>query len=130
MTIVTVMSQLMMVRQNQEEIEEVEEQPYIYTGTVLTKKMGVNYGVSGKETYYNLPMNYCIYYMQQLGYNYSYWVRSDGVKMYGDYVMIAADTTYRPKGTILPTSLGLGMVCDHCEAAETCHGQIDIAVTW
>lgn len=99
-------------------------------GSKLNRRSGVNQGPSGKETYYNLPMNHCVYYMRQLGYNYSYWVRSDGVKMYGDYVMVACDTNVRPKGTILNTSLGLAMVCDHCEASESCYGQIDIAVTW
>lgn len=101
-----------------------------YQGSILTKSSGVNYGPNGKETYYNLPMNGCIYYMQQLGYNYEYWVRSDGCKMYGDYIMIATNTNIRPKGTILQTSLGLGIVCDHCEAAEGTLNQIDIAVVW
>ena len=101
-----------------------------YSGTVLTRSSGVNYGPSGKETYYNLPMNGVIYYMQLLGYNYQYWVRSDGVKMYGDYIMLAANTNIRPKGIILQTSLGLGMVCDHCEAADGTLNQLDIAVTW
>lgn len=109
-------------------INEVEESAY--NGPVLTKRMGVNNGPSGKETYYNLPMNHCIYYMKELGYDYDYRVRYDGVKMYGDYVMIAADTRVRPKGTVLQTSLGAGMVCDHCEASEVCYGQIDIAVVW
>lgn len=100
------------------------------SGSTLTRSSGVCYGPSGRETYYNLPMDGCIYYMQQLGYNYSYWVRNDGCKMYGDYIMIAANTNAYPKGTILPTSLGMGMVCDHCEAAAWGISSIDIATTW
>lgn len=103
---------------------------YEYDGQKLTASLGTITGPSGKETYYNLPMGLCIKYMQDLGFNYEYWVRNDGCKMYGNYIMVAADTTIRPKGTILKTSLGLGMVCDHCEAAEITYGQIDLAVTW
>lgn len=101
-----------------------------YSGTKLTRQLGTVMGPNGKETYYNLPMSVVIKYMKDLGYNYNYWVRSDGCKMYGEYIMLAADTNIRPKGTILKTSLGLGIVCDHCEASESYPGQIDIAVTW
>ena len=101
-----------------------------YPGTKLTRQLGTVIGPNGKETYYNLPMSLVIKYMQDLGYNYNYWVRADGCKMYGQYIMLAADTRIRPKGTILKTTLGLGMVCDHCEASESTWGQIDIAVTW
>jgi hypothetical protein len=44
--------------------------------------------------------------------------------------MVAADTNILPKGTMIDTSLGMGMVCDHCESSETNHRQIDIAVNW
>ena len=95
----------------------------------LNAYIGVFYGPSGKETYYNLSMKRVISYMKDLGYDYEYWVREDGVKMYGEYIMVAANTKIRSKGTILETSLGTGMVCDHCVASETTN-QIDIAVTW
>lgn len=101
-----------------------------YSGDVLTKSVGVVYGPSGRETYYNLPMNNCIRYMKDLGYDYEYWVRNDGVKMYGNYIMVAGNTNVYPKGTIIQTSLGLGIICDHCEAAEWGISNLDIAVTW
>ena len=91
----------------------------------LTKSGGVFFGPSGKETYYNLNMSKCVSIMESMGYNYEVWTRDDGVKMYGYYVMIAANTSVYPKGSILDTSMGLGIVIDHCVA-----GFIDIAVTW
>jgi 3D (Asp-Asp-Asp) domain-containing protein len=107
--------------------EEIE----VYTGPVLTKSKGVNYGPSGKETYYNLPMHNVVRYMKDLGYDYEYWVRSDGVKMYGDYVMIAADLSIRPKGTVIQTSLGLGIVCDTGDFVYSGNSSwIDIATSW
>ena len=51
--------------------------------------------------------------------------------MYGDYIMLATDTYRIPKGTILETTLGTGIVCDHCESAESYSGTwIDVAVSW
>lgn len=94
----------------------------------LTRSSGVFYGPSGKETFYNLPMGNCINIMRDLGYSveqYPFWVREDGCKMLGYYVMIAANTNIYPKGTIIQTSMGKGIVVDHCVA-----GNIDITVTW
>ena len=104
-----------------------ESQPH------LTKQSGVFYGESGKETYYNLPMGRVVNYMRELGYTveeYPYWVRSDGAKMLGNYVMLAANTDAYPKGTILKTSLGYGIVCDDCPAARSGRVSLDIATSW
>ena len=111
-----------------EKVDIVEQIP-AYNGEKLTKSKGVVYGPSGKETYYNLPMNGVIRLMKDLGYDYEYWVREDGCKMYGDYIMLAANTNIYPKGTIIETSLGIGCVCDHCERAEY-DPVFDLAVTW
>lgn len=103
-----------------------ESQPH------LTKRSGVFYGPSGKETYYNLPMGRVINYMRDLGYTteeYPYWVRSDGAKMLGDYVMVAADLSVYSKGSIVPTSLGKGIVCDTGAFAGSSVA-LDIAVNW
>lgn len=123
-----------------EEEPEVEEETetdieieteYIYEGKKLNSVIGTVSGPSGKETYYNLPMNVVVKYMEDLGYNYSYWIRDDGCKMYGNYIMVATDTRRIPKGTIIETSLGLGIVCDHCEsAAGSSEIWLDIATTW
>ena len=101
-----------------------------WDGTVLNPRNGSIIGPSGKETYYNLPMQGVISIMRAAGFNYEYWIRSDGVKMYGDYVMIAADLSIRPRGSLVPTSLGMGIVCDTGTFIYTNPTQIDIAVAW
>ena len=75
-------------------------------------------------------MDKCVQIMRDKGYNYDYWVRSDGVKMYGNYVMVAADLSTRPKGTIVETTLGDGIVVDTGTFVETNPSQLDIAVAW
>ena len=104
-----------------------------WTGAVLTKSKGVIIGPSGKETYYNLDMSKIVSAMRSLGFSeadYPYWVRADGVKMLGDYVMIAANYSIRPKGTIIESSLGYAIVCDTGSFVNNNPTQIDIAVTW
>lgn len=94
----------------------------------LTKEGGVFNGPSGRETWYSLPMTGVVNHMRNLGYTeaeYPYWVREDGCKMLGDFIMVAANTYELPKGTIIDTSRGEALVCDHCPA-----GHIDIATVW
>ena len=62
--------------------------------------------------------------------NYPYWVRNDGCKMLGPYIMCAADQSIRPLGTIIDTSLGKAIVCDTGEFIYANPYQLDIAVTW
>jgi hypothetical protein len=101
-----------------------------YTGPVLTKKMGRITGPSGEETYYNLNMSKVVQNMKDNGYEGEYWVREDGVKMFGDYVIVAANLDVHPRGSIVETSLGKAIVCDTGEFAKTNSTQLDIAVTW
>lgn len=101
-----------------------------WTGSKLNKTNGTITGPSGKETYYNMPMDGVIARMRRLGNNDPYWVRSDGVKMLGNYVMIASNLTVHPRGTIYETSLGMGIVCDTGGFAKNNPYQTDIAVTW
>ena len=98
--------------------------------TKLNSINGRIQGPSGCETYYNLKMDRCIYYMNLLGYNYEVWVRDDGVKMFGDYIMVAANLDIRPKGSLVETSLGTGIVVDTGEFVNWDSTGIDIAVTW
>ena len=110
------------------------------TGKHLTKRGGVFQGPSGKETYYNLKMSgvlknivYGHEWKGSLGLDpdeYPYWVRSDGAKMVGPYIMCAAALDVRPYGTILDTSLGKAIVVDTGTFAKTNKKQIDIAVNW
>ena len=104
---------------------------YTYTGSILTKSKGTNNGPSGKETYYNLNMSRVVAAMSRYGYSSSdYWVRADGVKMLGNYVMVAASYTKHPKGSLVSTSLGTGIVCDTGGFAASNPTQIDIATNW
>ena len=104
---------------------------YTYTGSILTKSKGTNNGPSGKETYYNLNMSRVVAAMSRYGYSSSdYWVRADGVKMLGNYVMVAASYKTHPKGSLVPTSLGTGIVCDTGGFATSNPTQIDIATNW
>ena len=104
-----------------------------WTGEVLTKSKGVVNGPSGKESYYNLNMTSVINAMRRLGYSeaeYPYWIREDGVKMLGGYVIVAANYEIRPRGTILESSLGYAIVCDTGGFAKRNPTQRDIAVNW
>ena len=114
--------------------EDQEINPYVVSAIgCLTRSGGVFNGPSGKEKWYNLPMEGVVNIMRGMGYDeafYPYWVREDGVKMLGDYVMCAANTELRPKGSVLETSLGKALVCDHCAEAMKDYTLIDIAVAW
>lgn len=99
----------------------------------ITKERGGCMGPSGRETYYNLKMDLCVYYMRELGYSeeeYPYWIRDDGAKMLGNYVMCAANWKIRPKGTIIPTSLGDAIVVDTGDFVSEYPNGVDLAVDW
>lgn len=99
-----------------------------WSGKKLSKSAGVvraSETPSGyRETYYNLNMNGCL---RAMGLDSSgYGVRSDGVKTYNGYVMVASPNLSKyPKGSYIPTTLGMGYVVDYCPS-----GALDIAVTW
>lgn len=98
----------------------------------LNKRDGVNYYKGTKETYYNLPMER-IYAKADanFGSHHKKWVRDDGVRMYGPYVVLAVPFDVYPYGTTdIPTSLGLGIALDTGAFAEVNKDQIDVAVTW
>lgn len=101
-----------------------------YTGQVLTPQLGTIQGPSGKETYYNLPMSGVISIMQGLGNYDQYWVREDGVKMLGDYVMVAANLDVHPRGSLVETSRGTAIVCDTGYFCMQDPYAIDIATAW
>lgn len=116
----------------EDDVSEVVEDnlSYLWQGETLNRVNGLVEGPNGKETYYNLPMEGVIEIMNSLGFNYEYWVREDGVKMFGEYVMCAANLEIRPRGTILQTTLGAAIVCDTGTFAAKEPLQIDIAVDW
>ena len=105
----------------------------LWTGKPLTASSGVQLGPSGKETWYNLSMKRVIQSMRNRGYSedeYPYWVRDDGVKMLGDYIIVAADLNRYDKGDLIETSLGTAIVCDTGDFASTTDVAIDIATDW
>ena len=106
------------------------EEEHRWKGPVLSKGRGVNYGPSGKETYYNLNMSTVVSIMRSMGYTGEYWVRDDGCKMLGEYIMVAANLNLRPRGSIVETSLGDAIVCDTGGFAKRNPTQVDVAVTW
>lgn len=96
----------------------------------LTKSNGRILGPTNEETYYNLPMDKVVETMRRKGYNeevYPYYIREDGVKMLGDYVIVAADLDIHPRGSVVDTSVGQGLVCDTGDFTSDLY---DIAVNW
>lgn len=101
-----------------------------WTGPRLSPAAGAIQGPTGRETYYNLPMGGVIAAMRAMGNNDEYWVREDGAKMLGDYVMVAANYSVFPKGSLVPCSLGMAIVCDTGGFAAHNPTQLDIATNW
>ena len=96
----------------------------------LTEEGGSFYHEGRKETYYNLEMGRVVQTMRNKGYSeedYPYHVREDGCKMLGDYIIVAARLDLHPRGVVVETSLGQGIVCDTGEFTEDLY---DIAVNW
>lgn len=119
--------------------EEYEYEEYEYEeeysdsdwdGSVLTASKGVNYGPTGKETWYDLDMSGVVAIMRNLGYTSEYWVRDDGCKMFGSYIMCAANLNVFPRGTLVESSLGTCIVCDTGGFAADNPYQLDIATNW
>ena len=107
-----------------------EKLTYSWEGPRLTRQAGTNQGPTGKETYYNLNMSGVVNIMRNMGNNDEYWVREDGVKMLGDYVMVAANLENYPRGSLVESSLGTAIVCDTGTFAADNPEQLDIAVAW
>lgn len=117
-------------RKQEEEKKKSQTSNPNWNGSVLTRSAGVNYGPSGKETYYNLNMSGVVKIMRNMGNNDEYWVRDDGCKMLGNYIMVAANLGVHPRGSLVETSLGTGIVCDTGSFASGNSTQLDIATTW
>ena len=103
---------------------------YIWAGPALNRYDGINYGPSGKESYYNLNMSQVVANMHAMGFAGEYWVRSDGVKMFGNYIMCAANLSVHPRGSLVECSLGTCIVCDTGDFSYANPTMLDIAVNW
>ena len=124
------------------EAEKAAEEAAAVDDTPLNSFMGVNSYNGHTETYYNMYMGELIDAMNRGGWAYNdcinkdiidnildtsgYWIRSDGCKMFGDYIILAASASEYARGSIVLTSLGWGMVIDRGVGP----GVIDIAVNW
>lgn len=102
--------------------------------SVLNARDGVNWFDDGngphKETYYNLPMKRICQIAKQKGIPGEYWETDDGLKMYGYFIICAADWDIHPYGSIVLTSLGPGKVLDTGTFKESNPEQVDIATCW
>ena len=113
----------------QEQLDLVESLR-TWQGPALTKSRGVNYGPSGKECYYTLDMTNVIRNLQRNGFWFEYWVRADGVKMYGPFVLCAVNFELHPLGTLVETSVGIGIAADTGGFAVNDPTMVDIATAW
>ena len=101
----------------------------LLVAVVLTARLGTIQFNGHAETWYNLRMNRVVERADKtLGTTDLYWVRDDGVKMYGPLVICAADWSVHPQYSFVETSLGTGIVLD----AHTTNDSelIDIATNW
>jgi 3D (Asp-Asp-Asp) domain-containing protein len=96
----------------------------------LTAESGTFTFEGHTETYYNLDMSVVVQVAQSRGIAGEYHVRSDGVKMLGDYIMVAACYDIHPYGSLMNTSLGMGIVVDTGGFVAWNPTGIDIATTW
>ena len=93
----------------------------------LTAKVGTVTFNGHKETWYNLNMNRCVTRAQNMGIPADYWIREDGVKMFGRWVIVAAHPS-KVRYTMVDTSLGEGIILDFHTTDDP--ELIDIATSW
>ena len=94
---------------------------------VLTTKLGIVEFQGHTETWYDLPMQKVVQDAQQAGIPCEYWVRDDGVKMFGNWVIVASHPSVT-KYTFIETSLGTGIILDRHEMDNK--DLYDIATNW
>ena len=95
---------------------------------VLTAKLGRIQFEGHDETWYNLPMSNVIERSDAaIGLSDMYWIREDGVKMYGQWVICAAHPS-KIRYSRIQTSLGEGIILDTHKCSDT--ELIDIATEW
>ena len=116
--------------EDDDDAADLDDSKSKWDGPVLNSFNGTVMGPSGKETYYNLDMSGVVQIMRGMGNTDEYWVREDGCKMLGDYIMCAANLSVHPRGSLVESSLGTCIVCDTGGFAAYNPNQLDIAVTW
>ena len=99
----------------------------LLAASILTATKGVNTFEGHQEKYYNLPMQRVVKRAQNMGIPCEYWVRADGVKMFGPWVICAAHPSVT-RYTQIETSLGPGIILDYHTVKDKT--LIDIATDW
>jgi len=99
----------------------------ILTAVILTAGLGKIEYQGHTETWYNLPINNVVRRAQNMGIPCEYWVRDDGVKCFGPWVIVAAHPS-KVRYSMVQTSLGEGIILDVHEKPD--EDLIDIAVAW
>lgn len=98
------------------------------SAVILTAKLGRIEYMGHTETWYDLPMNRIIERTDSmLGVNGLYHIDERGVKMYGDWVIVAADKTVT-RYSFVETSFGKGIVLDNHVTGDP--NLYDIATSW
>ena len=99
----------------------------MFLAVVLTASLGkVTYN-GHTETWYDLNMSKVVQRAQDMGIPCEYWVRDDGVKMFGPWVICAGHPS-KIRYTFVQTSLGDGIILDTHEMDDA--ELIDIATEW
>ena len=94
---------------------------------ILTATTGVHNYNGHLEKYYDLPMQRVVKRAQDMGIPCEYWVREDGVKMFGPWVICAAHPS-KIRYSRIDTSLGEGIILDTHTVDDK--ELIDIATNW
>ena len=120
---------------NEGTIDEKHTLVYPWDGPKLAPGIGTVYGPTGKETYYNQNMTTLVSWARDAGLGeeeYPYWIREDGCKMLGKYIMVAANLDHFPRYSLVETSLGTGIVVDTGDFIYYDEGWswLDLATTW
>lgn len=96
---------------------------------MLTAKAGKihNPETGFTESWYDLPMSKVVQQAKDAGIPCELWIREDGAKMFGEWVIVAAHPSVT-RYTLVETSLGTGIVLDRHTCPDT--DLIDIATDW
>ena len=113
-----------------ETVSQENEKEWWWEGEKLSVDNPEVEGPSGIETFFNEDVSKLVENAKE-GYIGEYWVRSDGVKMFGEYIICKCkyeSNEYHPTlpvGTVIPTTIGVALVCSNETEEDIC-----IAVTW
>lgn len=101
---------------------------FLLAMSVLTAVKGINNFMGHEESWYDLDMKNIIEKADQIYGENPYWIREDGVKMYGPYVICASRK--ERYGDVVDTSLGRGLILDTGDFVKDHPDRIDIATNW